>query len=123
MFKTTIFTAIILFVLPFTGIATENKPAVKEQTDQIVHCKTVQEIEAAKKQGALVIEKSGSYFIRVGSEYKGAFQSLETAKSVRQKYITDARKNGLVISDNGVFNPRLVIDPFVKTDEKKTSRF
>ena len=67
----------------------------------------------------MIIEQSGNYFIRVGSDYKGPFISLETAKNVRQKYIVDARKKGLVISDDGVFNPRLVIDPFVKVDEKK----
>lgn len=93
--------------------------------ENIIHCETLEDIENAKKQGADYIEKSGYYFYRTGSEYKGPFKEFETAKKLRQQVLDEERKKGIITDSNypGVFNPRLIIDPFVSIDKEKQLLF
>jgi hypothetical protein len=94
--------------------------------DLVTHCETVADIEEAKKKGAIYIEKSGYYFVQLGGTYKGPYRSLETAKKLRDHYMQEAKKRGIITTGDkygGTYNPRLMIDPFVRIKDKNQMQF
>jgi hypothetical protein len=115
---------IILFICGCTLILSQGVThhAVSAE-DNVVHCQTLEDIEQAKKKGAIYIEKSGYYFVRLGSEYKGPYRQLDTAKKLYLDFQQKASMQGLIANEKGVYNPRLIIDPFVREDQDKKILF
>jgi len=60
------------------------QPAVSP--DGVVHCRSLEEVRKARESGALLFEFKGRYWVKVGTDYKGSFKDLQTAKKVLQQY-------------------------------------
>lgn len=88
----------------------------------ITECKSMQELQTAKQRGAVLLKTGERYFVRIGSEYKGPYASLQTAVDLRRDYEKRAREAGVILPsatapaepNQAYFNPETMMFPFVE---------
>lgn len=90
----------------------------------VTECKSVAEVQQARQRGAILIKTGERYFVRIGTEYKGPYASLETAVNERKAYEQKAQDAGIILprpsEDSGMgevyHNPEAILFPFVDVD-------
>jgi len=125
----------MLFLLLCAGVlnaaAEQTSEKTKAKEEGVTMCRSLDELKQAKARGDLFInigsEFSSSYYVRIGSDYKGPFQSLATAKKVLEEYRKKAKETGVNLDNyqgkDVVYNPGLVIFPFVELAPEKKVLF
>jgi len=124
-----IITAAFIFLLPINILAqTLSQAAAKEVTK----CRTIEDVYKAKKADVVFFEFKERFFVKIGSEYKGPFRYLVSAKKLlNQQTIDSAKKQNAIQKntetsgksnpsqspqgkDSAVYNPQLILFPFVE---------
>ncbi len=110
---------VFLFGLPFSSAEKE------EQSEDIIKCRTEQEVKEAKAKGVTYLQVGRYFYVRIGSEYKGPFRRFETAKKLRTDFEEKVRQAGIDLdvfqaeTPGAIFNPRLITFPFVDLVKEK----
>ncbi len=121
-------------ILPIKALAqTQSKAAASD----VIKCETIEDVYKAQKDGVIFFEFKERFFVRIGSEYKGPFRYLDSAKKLlNQQTITnstkeqnDAKKQpaasseGNPVQDTAFYNPQLILFPFVEYTPNKMMLF
>ncbi|MDP8243686.1 MAG: hypothetical protein P9L94_06365 [Candidatus Hinthialibacter antarcticus] len=93
----------------------------------VTECKSLQELQAAKQRGAVLLKTGERYFVRIGPDYKGPYASLKTAVDLRRDYEKRAREAGVILPsatapaepNEAYFNPATMMFPFVEAQPGK----
>ncbi len=96
--------------------------ATQESEYPVTVCTSMQELQAAKQRGAVLLKTGERFFVRIGGEYKGPFASKQTAVDLRRDYEQKAREAGVILPsatapiepNQGYFNPSTIMFPFVE---------
>ncbi|MGC9326715.1 MAG: hypothetical protein ACP5I1_03700 [Candidatus Hinthialibacter sp.] len=116
----------ITAVLGFTAAASfaQNKPVLTP--DDVTHCETLDDVEQAKKDGVIFFEFRNTFWVLVGSGYKGPFRYLSSAQKIYNQYKLDnmnkpasqspaaAKKPSSKQTPTSFYNPELIVFPFME---------
>ncbi len=126
-----IIAAALIFLLPINILA-QTQP--KSDANKVTKCKTLEDVYKAKKADVVFFEFKERFFVKIGSEYKGPFRYLSSAKKLLNQQTIDAAKSQNAIQRNPaapgkssasgkdavVYNPQLILFPFIDyTADKK----
>ncbi|MBZ0258432.1 hypothetical protein K8I31_20360, partial [bacterium] len=115
---------LIFFFAAFLTILSSN---AQESEYPITECKSVQDVQAARQRGAVLIRTGERYFVRIGSDYKGPYASLETAVGLRRDYEKRAKDAGVILpsatapteENMAYFDPVTMMFPFIEARPKQ----
>jgi hypothetical protein len=92
----------------------------------IAHCKSLEEITAAKEAGKDFIEIRGSYMAKIGDKkYTVLYPSLRRAIAERDKYVPTSKSNdeSAIYTGKTYYNPLSIIFPFTEIAEDQSVQF
>lgn len=116
--------SIFFIAILFLSISTAFAQDTPNPDDyDIAHCKTLEDVKAAKEAGKEFIEIRGSYMAKIGDQkYTVLYPSLRRAIEERNKYVpsTSTDDETAVYTGKTYFNPLSIIYPFTDLAEDKT---
>jgi len=119
-----------LFITTTTVFAQDTEPGQSELEileSYVVHCEDIEDMKAAQRQGVIVFEYKGRYFVNTGQKYESV-KDLETALRLRKqkdlplpsgKQTRADKQSGAGTS----YNPQLMVFPFTSVNEDKQMMF
>ncbi|MBN2326090.1 MAG: hypothetical protein JXR73_02975 [Candidatus Omnitrophica bacterium] len=120
---------IFLFIIAVFG-SISAAPFAQNETvltpDDVVHCETLADVEKAKSDGVIFFEFRNTFWVLVGSNYKGPFRYLSSAQKIYNQYKLDAINKPAPKSPaaaktppsnqkpTSFYNPELIVFPFIE---------